>query len=145
MHLERTFRRLIVTLSFLVLGLAVVFDTATLVPHTIVRVTLVDGRQATVHLQVPKAYVRADPALFRTLLAGEMSIPHATDLPGLVPERVSVAQIADVLVLRGPEYSWWADSQLTRPAVGLVVLLWLGFFVVRWMAKRIRSQRQIAA
>lgn len=127
-------RRLAVALSVLVVSLAVAFDIATLVPHTTVRVTSVDGRQATVPLQVPKAYVWADPKLVRTLLASEVSIasPATTEF---APDGVSADQIKEVVVVRGPDYWWWADSQLTAPAAVLVVSLWIGFFVLRWAVR----------
>ena len=126
--------RLAVTLSVLAIGLAAAFDVATLVPHATVRVTSVDGRQATVPLQVPKAYVWADPKLLRMLLAAEVSIASPA-ITGFAPDGVSADQIKDVVVIRGPEYWWWADSQLTGPAAVLVVSLWIGFFVLRWAVR----------
>ena len=126
--------RLAVALSVLAVALAAAFDIATLVPHTTVRLTAVDGRQATVPLQVPKAYVWADPTRVRTLLAAEVSIasPAITEF---APDGVSADQIKEVVVVRGPEYWWWADSQLTGPAAVLVVSLWIGFFVLRWAVR----------
>ena len=126
--------RLAVTLSVLAIGLAAAFDVATLVPHTTVRVTSVDGRQATIPLQVPKAYVWADPKLLRMLLAAEVSFASPA-ITGFAPDGVSADQIKDVVVIRGPEYWWWADSQLTGPAAVLVVSLWIGFFVLRWAVR----------
>ena len=131
--------RLAVVLSVLAVALAVAFDIATLVPHTTVRVTSVDGRQATVHLQVPKAYVWADPKMVRALLASEVSIANPTAAGGFAPDGVSADQIKDVVVLKGPDYWWWADSQLTGPAVLLVVSLWIGFFVLRRVVRAIVS------
>ena len=131
--------RLAVVLSVLAVALAVAFDIATLVPHTTVRVTSVDGRQATVHLQVPKAYVWADPKLVRTLLASELSIANPTAAGGFAPDGVAADQIKEVVVLQGPDYWWWADSQLTGPAVLLVVSLWIGFFVLRRVVRAIVS------
>jgi hypothetical protein len=126
--------RLAAALSVLTVALAVAFDIATLVPHTTVRVTSVDGRQAIVPLQVPKAYVWADPKLVRTLLASEVSIASPA-ITGFAPDGVSADQIKEVVVVRGPEYWWWADSQLTGPAAVLVVSLWIGFFVLRWAVR----------
>ena len=130
---------LAVVLSVLLVGLAVAFDIATLVPHTVIRATLVDGRQATVPLQVPTRYVRSDPKLIRTLLASEISFASPAAALGPVPARISWDQIKDVVVLKGPDYWWWADSQLTGPAAVLVVSLWIGFFVLRWTARRFAS------
>jgi hypothetical protein len=126
--------RLAVALSVLAVALAAAFDIATLVPHTTVRLTSVDGRQATVPLHVPKAYVWADPKRVRTLLAAEVSIatPATTEF---APDGVSADQIKEVVVVRGPEYWWWADSQLTGPAAVLVAALWIGFFVLRWAVR----------
>jgi hypothetical protein len=135
----RAIRLLAVVLSVLLIGLAVAFDIATLVPHTIVRVILVDGRQATVPLQVPTRYVRADPKLIRTLLASEISLASPATAPHLMPGRISWDQIKDVVVLQGPEYRWWADSQVTGPVVAFVVSLWFGFFVLRWTVRRFAS------
>ena len=129
-------RRLAAALSVLAFALALAFDIATLVPHTTVRVTSVDGRQAIVPLQVPKAYVWADPKLVRTLLASEVSIASPA-ITGFAPDGVSADQIKEVVVVRGPEYWWWADSQLTGPAAVLVVALWIGFFVLRWAVRRV--------
>ena len=131
--------RLAVVLSGLAVALAVAFDIATLVPHTTVRVTSVDGRQATVHLQVPKAYVWADPKVVRTLLASELSIANPAAAGGFAPDGVAADQIKEVVVLQGPDYWWWADSQLTGPAVLLVVSLWIGFFVLRRVVRAIAS------
>jgi len=131
-------RRLAAALSVLAFALALAFDIATLVPHTTVRVTSVDGRQATVPLQVPKAYVWADPKLVRTLLASEVSIASPA-ITGFAPDGVSADQIKEVVVVRGPEYWWWADSQVTGPAAVLVVSLWIGFFVLRWAVRRVAS------
>ena len=122
-------------LSVLLVGLAVAFDIATLVPHTIIRVTLVDGRQATVPLQVPTRYVWSDPKLIRTLLTSEISMASPAAAPNPWPGRVSWDQIKDVVVLQGPDYWWWADSQVTGPAAALVALLWIGIFVRRWTAR----------
>jgi hypothetical protein len=129
-------RRLAVALSVLAVALAVAFDIATLVPHTTVRVTSVDGRQATVPLQVPKAYVWAGPKLVRTLLASEVSIANPA-ITAFAPDGISADQIKEVVVVRGPEYWWWADSQLTGPAAVLVVSLWIGFFVLRRVLRAI--------
>ena len=126
--------RLAVALSVLAVALAAAFDIATLVPHTTVRLTSVDGRQATVPLQVPKAYVWADPKLVRTLLASEVSIASPA-ITGFAPDGVSADQIKEIVVVRGPEYWWWADSQLTGPAAVLAVSLWIGFFVLRWAVR----------
>ena len=126
-------------LSVFLLGLAVAFDIATLVPHTIIRVTLVDGRQATVPLQVPTRYVRSDPKLIRTLLASEISLAGPATTADPWPGRISWDQIKDVVVLQGPDYWWWADSQLTGPAAALVVSLWIAFFIFRWTVRRFAS------
>lgn len=123
--------RVAVALSVLAVALAVAFDIATLVPHTTVRVTSVDGRQATVALQVPKAYVWANPKLVRELLASEVSIASPATAGGFAPNGVSADQIKEVVVVRGPEYRWWADSQVTGPVAAIVVSLWIGFFLLR--------------
>lgn len=129
--------RLAVALSVLAVALAVAFDVATLVPHTIIRITSFDGREATVPLQVPTAYVRSDPKLIRTLLASEVSIANPRVAGGFSPGGVSAAEIKDVVVVRGPDYWWWADSQLALPVVVLVVSLWIGFFVLRRVIRAI--------
>jgi hypothetical protein len=126
-------------LSVLLVGFAVAFDIATLVPHSIIRVTLVDGRQATVPLQVPTRYVRSDPKRIRTLLASEMSLASPATAPDPMPGRISWDQIKDVVVLQGPDYWWWADSQLTGPVAVLVASLWIGFALLRWMVRRFSS------
>jgi len=130
---------LAVVLSVLLVGLAVAFDSATLVPHSIIRVTLVDGRQATIPVQVPTRFVWSDPKLIRTLLASEMSLASPATAPDPLPTRIPWEQIKDVVVLQGPDYWWWADSQLTCPAAALVASLWIGVFVLRWTARRFAS------
>ena len=135
MCIMRGMLRLAVALSVLTIALAVAFDVATLVPHTIVRVTSVDGRQAMVPLQVPERYVWADPELVRTLLASEVSIISPGTAGAFAPDGVSPDQIKEVVVVRGPQYWWWADSQLMGPAAALVVSLWIAFFVLRWGAR----------
>lgn len=132
-------RRFAAALSVLAIALAVAFDVATLVPHTIVQITSFDGRQATVPLQVPTAYVRADPKLIRTLLASEVSVASPGTAGGFAPGGVTGAEIRDVVVLRGPEYWWWADSQLMLPVALIVASLWLGFFVLRRVVHSIVS------
>ena len=127
--------RLAVALSILAVALAVAFDIGTLVPHTTVRVSLVDGRQVTVPLQLPTRFVRADPKLLRTLLASEISFANPTHAPDPIPDRVSADQVKDVVVIRGPEYWWWTDSQLTGPAAVFVVSLWIGFYVLRRLVR----------
>jgi hypothetical protein len=87
---------------------------------------------------VPKAYVWADPKLVRTLLASEVSIASPA-ISGFAPGGVSADQIKEVVVVRGPEYWWWADSQVTAPAAVLVVSLWIGFFVLRRVVRRVAS------
>ena len=128
---------LAIVLSVLLVGLAVAFDIATLVPHTVIRVTLADGRQATVLLQVPTRFVWSDPKLIRTLLASEMSLASPATAPDPAPGRVSWDQIKDIVVLRGPDYWWWTDSQLMGPATALVASLWIGAFVLRWTVRRL--------
>ena len=124
-----------VALSVLLVGLAVAFDIATLVPHTIIRVTLVDGRQPTVPLHVPAPFVFSDPKLIRTLLASELSLAGPATALDPAPGRISWDQIKDVVLLQGPDYWWWADSQVMGPAAALVLLLWIGFFVLRWTVR----------
>jgi len=131
--------RLALALSVLPVALAVAFDVATLVPHSVIQITAFDGRQATVPLQVPTAYVRADPKLIRTLLASEVSIASPAVGGAFAPGGVSAAEIRDVVVVQGPEYRWWADSQLTLPAVLFVVSLWIGIFVLRRVVRAIVS------
>ena len=124
-------------LSVLLIGLAVVFDFATLVPHTVIRVTLVDGRQVTVPLHVPTRFVRSDPKLIRTLLASEISLATPSIAPDAMHGRIAWDQIKDVVVLQGPDYWWWADSQLTGPATVLVGLLWAAVFALLWTVRRL--------
>ena len=124
--------RLAVALSILIVALAVAFDVATLVPHSTVRITSIDGREAMVPLHVPERYVWADPRRIRTLLASEVSIASPGAAGAFAPDGVSPDQIKEVLVVQGPEYWWWADSQLMAPAAVLVMSLWIGFFVLRW-------------
>ena len=132
----RAMSLLAVILSVLLVGLAVAFDIATLVPHTVIRVTLVDGRQATVPLHVPAPYVWSDPKLIRTLLASELTFVGPATAPDPAPGRISWDQIKDVTVLQGPDYWWWTDSQLTGPAAALIVSLWIGVLVLRRMVRR---------
>lgn len=129
--------RLAVALSVLVVAFAVAFDIATLVPHTIFRVTSVDGRLGMIPLQVPTAYVWADPKLVRTLLASEVSIASPETAGGFAPDGVSADQIKGVVVIAGPEYWLWTDSQVTAPALALVLSLWIGFLVLRRARRRL--------
>ena len=127
--------RLAVALSILTVALAVAFDVATLVPHTTVRITSFDGREAMVPLHMTTRYVRADPQRIRSLLASEVSIASPGIAGAFAPDGVSPDQIKEVVVVRGPEYWWWADSQLMGPAAVLVASLWIGIYVLRWAVR----------
>ncbi len=122
MAVERGFRRIVIALSGVLLAAGIGFDVMILVPHTTVRVTLTDGRQATLEVQ----WVRDYPT-DRGSLARELS-----GRPGFA---VQANDIKDVAVLRGPEYWWWSDGVGTKIAAGLIVFLWIGFYVVRWIAR----------
>ena len=51
MAVERGFRRLAIVLSCFLLFIGVAFDMIVVVPHTTVRLTLIDGRQETITVQ----------------------------------------------------------------------------------------------
>ena len=127
--------RLAAAVSVLAVLLAVAFDVATLVPHTTMRFTSLDGRQAEVPLHLPKRFVWADQKLVRTLLASEVSIASPAIAGAFAPDGISADQIKEFAVVQGPEYWWWADSQLMGPAAVVVISLWIGFFVLRWTVR----------
>ena len=76
------------------------------------------------------------------LLAASSGAAGPAAAPDPLPGRISWDQIKDVVVLQGPDYWWWADSQLTGPAAALVVLLWIGVFVLRRTVRLTRFPRR---
>lgn len=124
MTLERGFRRLIAVVSVLVLGLGITFDAITLQPYATVQVTLEDGRKVMLDRHGPKDYLRE-------LIDRHELRPIGPPTPG---GGRFLTSITDVETIRGPQYLWWADSIWTKVGAVLVVLLWMAFFVVRWIA-----------
>lgn len=70
MALERGFRRIVIVLSVLWLGLAVMSDLMTISPHATVQVTLKDGRKFTVERHVGKEYLKDHSSLAYDLKEG---------------------------------------------------------------------------
>ncbi|HLC41882.1 MAG TPA: hypothetical protein VJO34_09685 [Methylomirabilota bacterium] len=42
-------------------------------------------------------------------------------------------EVVKTRVIRGPSYWWWEDTGLTKVAAIFVALLWVAFYVVRWI------------
>ncbi len=66
MTLERGFQRIVIVLSIVLLAAGIGFDAMILVPHTTVRVILIDGRQETIEVQwvgdYPRGFWNISPA-----------------------------------------------------------------------------------
>ena len=122
MTVERGFRRIVIVLSLVLLAAGIAFDALILIPHTTVRVTLVDGRQTTLEVHWTGDYPTNPESLAREL----------SERRGL---GVQTKDIAQITVLRGPEYWWWTDGVGWKVGAGLVGLLWVGFYTVRWVVR----------
>lgn len=122
MAFERGFRRIVIVLSGLLLAVGIGFDVMTLVPHTTVRVTLIDGRQETLEVQWVGDYPRDRKSLAREL----------SERPGFA---VQANDIKDVTLLRGPEYWWWTDGVGMKIAAAVIGCLWVGFYLASWIAR----------
>jgi len=119
---ERGFRRLAIVLSCFLLFIGVAFDMIVVVPHTTVRLTLIDGRQETITVQWVGDYPTD-----RESLAREFSERRGV--------AVQASEIKNVTILRGPKYWWWGDYVGTWIAAGLIGLSWTVFYSVRWIAR----------
>jgi hypothetical protein len=71
MTLERGFRRIVIVLSIVVLGLGAGLDALSTLPHATVKVTLKDGREFTVERHTVKEYLTDREDLVRALEHGE--------------------------------------------------------------------------
>jgi hypothetical protein len=69
--LERGFRRIVIVLSVLLLGLGLAIDVGTASPHATVQVTLKDGRNFTVERQGSKEYLADRDSLTYALKNGK--------------------------------------------------------------------------
>jgi len=125
MNLERGFRRFAIVLSVVVLGLGITLDATGSRFNTYI---LPDGRQ----LRVPSTWTTEQ--VNQAIDAFE-ALPRG-------PATIGAEAIAGVRALRGPEYWWWTDTPFTKVAIGLVGLLWGGFYVVRWIARGFRDEGQ---
>lgn len=122
MALERGFRRIVIALSIVLLIFGIAFDAIIVIPHTTVRVTLVDGRQEAMAVQWVGDYPTDRKSLAREL----------SGRPGFT---VEASDIKDVTVLRGLKYVWWSDYVGTMFAAGLTMFFWIAFYVVRWIVR----------
>jgi len=87
---ERDFRRLAIVLSCFLLFIGVAFDMIVVVPHTTVRLTLIDGRQETITVQWVGDYPTDRESLAREL----------SERRGVA---VQASEIKNVTILRGPK------------------------------------------
>ncbi len=134
MALERGFRRLVIALSVVVLGLGITLEATILEPHAAVQVTLEDGRKVILDRHGPKNYLSDRDSLSRELVdRGELR-PLGPPLAGTYAGGTRLMSVTTVEIIRGPEYWWWTDSVGTKVATGLAALLWIVFYTVRWIA-----------
>ena len=134
MALERGFRRLTIAISILILSLGFsvnIIAFRSYAPGATVQVTLEDGGE--VLLDGPEDYLGNRNVLEELLARHELRPIRVRQDPtyGRVEE---LARIIDVQVIRRPLYWWWTQTWLVRAASILVVLIWSGFFAVRWIA-----------
>jgi hypothetical protein len=125
--LERGFRRVVIVLTCFLLAVGIAIDAFLIIPHTTVRITLNDGRQETIEVKWVGDYPTD-----RTSLAQELSERHGAS--------IGASDIQDVKVLRGLKYVWWSDYVGTSTTAGLIGVLWLSFYAVRWIARGFARQ-----
>jgi hypothetical protein len=125
--LERGFRRVVIVLTCLLLVVGIAVDAFLIIPHTTVRITLNDGRQETIEVKWVGDYPTD-----RTSLAQELSERRGAS--------IRASDIQDVKVLRGLKYVWWSDYVGTTMGAGLIGILWLAFYAVRWIARGFARQ-----
>lgn len=143
MALERGFRRIVVVLSILLLGLGVALDALFMEPHATVRVTLRDGRQTDLERRGPREYLTDITALYYAIgdsRARESCRERPGQKVGGFTPLECPGDIVTAKVLRGPEYWWWTDSNVTKIAAGLVAFLWIVFYTVRWIVRGFARQ-----
>jgi hypothetical protein len=158
MTLERGFRRLTIVGSVMVLVLGLTIDATgpILAPHATVEVTIKDGRKFILERHGPRAFLTDRDSL-------QMALPEESYGPwrqvpydvidkafeGMASGMAGGArrsgtsyykvrehpEVLSVRLIRGPEYWWWTDTVWTKAAAGLVLLLWLVFYVVRWIIR----------
>ena len=110
-----------IVVSSILLVFGIVFDVGVVTPHTTVSITLINGRQEIITVQWVGDYPTD-----RKSLARELSDRGVA---------VQASDIGEVRVLRGLKYWWWSDYVGTMSAAVFIGLLWLAFYVVRWIAR----------
>ena len=153
---ERGFRRIVIALSVLVLGLGIALDVTSITLHATVQVLLSDGRKFTVERQGTKGYLTDRELLAYALRRGEgtykgsLKSPATTFTPTDKTGRPSgpaisypsewvsaedAATIVTVEYVHGPKYWWWADSDFVKVATGLALFFWIVFYTIVWIAR----------
>jgi hypothetical protein len=135
-RLERGFRRLTFVLSALALGIGItgsIISLRSYGPGATVRVALGDGHVIVLEGAEGTDYVADRTALDRELFARpELWVKRQDPTYG---ETKVLAPVVDVRVVRRTEYWWWKQTWLMRATVVFVALLWVAFYLIRWIAK----------
>jgi hypothetical protein len=108
-------------------------------PHATVRVTLRDGSQRDLERHGPKGVLTDIMFLYDAMADSRPGAESCRERPdkrtqGITPLECP-SDITAIKMLRGPSYWWWTDSSLTKVAVGLIALLWIVFYTVRWIVR----------
>ena len=154
MNLERGFRRLFVVLSIGVLGAGFALDAGKLWSHARIYATMTDGSTEVFETWdlVGSPPYEGDPATrqmvedLRRMPINLAAVPPGAGPRFIDPLRGPVALAPAPLapgslspctfrIVRGPSAWSWEDIRFTPGAGGVVLLLWVGFFAVRWIAR----------
>lgn len=149
MNFERGFRRLFIILSVAVLGASFALDAGTLWSHARIYATFDDGRTGIFdswNLADSPPYEMVKHLVWESLKEAQPGDPLYESLKVVAPgDPLNGALRLDPViktfrVVRGPAAWSWGDFFFTRIAGSAVVLLWAGFFAVRWIARGFTSQ-----
>ena len=150
MSLGRGFRRLFIVLSVAVLGLGLALDVHKLWSHAKIYATLTDGSTKiydTWNLVGSPPYERDNAT--RKMVADLVRMPprweDLSDTPPALPDPLKGAirldpDLKTFRVVRGPAAWSREDFKFTPIAAGIVVLLWAGFFALRWVVRGFTAQ-----
>jgi hypothetical protein len=163
MNFERGSRRLLVVVSIALLSVGAALDMGRLWSHAVIYVTTSFGemlKYETWALSGSPPYEQ-DPATRRMVEdILRMPISRAPETPGAGPRFIDPLRGTVALdpaplapgsfspytfrIVRGPSAWSWDDIKFTPMAAGVVLLLWAGFFSIRWIAKGFRYHLNFA-
>lgn len=160
MNVERGFRRLLVVVSIALFSAGLALDAGKLWSHARIYATLEDGtievyetwnlagsppyeQDTATRLMVQQFWAKAAsplPPSDPEWESGKVVVP-GKQLNDPLDDAIRIAPIIKTFrVVRGPAAWSWADIRFISAAAGAVLLLWTGFFAVRWVARGFLSK-----